>query len=453
MKILFVKPPFNRYSFVKHFSVCEPLEFESLAAHLDGIAEVEIVDLRLDSRSLPSIIESSRPNIVGFTALTMDVNTVLRLCETVKATSNEIVTCVGGEHATFLPEDFASPKVDFVFIGDSTLSFRNLVIKLSDSKSTKPDMPRLQIQSQSKGDNPPRLLPRRELVSRYFSRYTFGCANPVQLVQTTVGCPFRCTYCSIPARQPTYERLSIDAVLLDMSTTRAIDLLSIDANALDDVKFARELYREISSAGLGKRLMISCRTDTIVRNPWLLPILKSAGVSVIAFGIESFDDQWLGRFNKKNSSNHNIEAVRLVHEAGMLVRGNFIVDTNFSIDDFRRLADIVIELEVEFPTFQILTPLPGTELYKAEVHKIAGVDLDLFDLSHAVTETALPLELFHTEFKKLFQVAYGVPRLWWLARRLPSYAMAIRGILIAARSHLEFSYRTSLEASADRIVH
>jgi radical SAM superfamily enzyme YgiQ (UPF0313 family) len=448
MRILFVKPQFNNYAFVQHFMVCEPLEFEMLAAAVGGAHDVRVVDLRVDPVSLEAHLEEYEPDVVGFTALTMDVNTVLGLARRVKSHHPEIVTCVGGEHASFRPEDFGAPSIDFVFQYDALSTFPRLLPEIERIRRTfgrasrlHEHLPRLQRNQSVNDAASTTLMPRRDLCDRYLPKYIYGCANPVNLIQTTAGCPFRCTYCSIPSRQLRYVRRDVEAVLEDMAATKATDLLSIDANALQDVKGSLVLYEEIARAKLKKRLMISCRTDTIVRHTELLEVLKRAGVSVIAFGIENFDDQTLADYEKKNTAENNRRAVELVHEHGMLVRANFIVEQRFVADDFRRLVDHILRLRIEFPTFQILTPLPGTKFFDEKKGDILTTNLDYFDLSHTVLPTRLPTEDFYKEFQRLFRVCYGPKRLLWLTSRLP-LVPAVRGVTVALRSHLGFSYRT-----------
>lgn len=451
MKILFIKPPFNKYVFVRHFSVCEPLEFEMLAAVVSDIHDVRIVDLRVDRHGLRVHLEEYEPDIVGFTALTMDVNTVRRLAKVVKAHRREIVTCVGGEHASLRPEDFETPEMDFIFQYDAVSTFPLLLQEIGRLRRTHGSkvvlhehLHRRQHNILTNDDLRTAPRPRRDLCQQYLPRYTFGCANPVSLIQTTAGCPFQCIYCSIPARFVRYVKRPIDAILDDMAATQSTDLLSIDANALHDVTASIVLYKEIARANLGKRLMISCRTDTVVRHPEMLEVLRLAGVSVIAFGIETLDDKRLHDYQKHNTAENNRWAVRLAHEHGLLVRGNFIIDQQFTRDDFRRLANDVLQAEIEFPTFQILTPLPGTKFFEETKGQILTNDHDYFDLSHSVLPTKLPFEEFHEEFKKLFRICYGPRRLLWLASRVP-LGSSIKGMLIALRSHLEFSYKNHLD--------
>lgn len=437
MRILLVKPPFNTKTFIQHFMVCEPLEFEVLASAIGSDHDVRIADLRVDSLSLAGHLAEFSPDVVGFTSLTMDVNTVRALAKEVRTFSPEIRICVGGEHASFCPEDFPESLFDCVFQFDAARSFRTWIDLLERNSG------RGQPHRMGSFHDPDDLnglpLPRRCLTRKYLRRYTYGAANPIRLIQLTSGCAFGCTFCSIPARANGYQKRDIDRVLEDMASTDSVDLLSIDANALQEIRHSERLYREIAAARLNKRLMISCRTDTIVRHPQILEVLKLAGVSVVAFGIESLDNTWLADHNKRNTAERNLEAVRLVHSSGMLVRGNFIIDQQFSRDDFRKLSDDILGAGIEFPSFQILTPLPGTALFKKQRDNLITTNLDYFDLSHSVLPTRLPLEAFHEEFRRLFRTCYGMRRLIWLGTKVP-LVNALKGIRNAALSHLQFRY-------------
>lgn len=445
MRVLLVKPPFNSLSFVQHLMVCEPLEFEVLAANLDSHHDIHVLDMRVDSLTIADALNSYRPHIVGFNALSMDVSAVNRLSSEIKSLDPSCVICVGGEHASFRPQDF-EPTIDFIFRYDSASTFRKLIQDLESFRATVRDgppdhskLPRIQENPAINDDINSLRLPRRDLTLRYLRRYTYGAARPVSLLQLTAGCAFRCTYCSIPARQRLFVKRRLESILADIEATPATDLLSIDANALQDVKWSEIVYDELARANLAKRLMISCRTDTVVEHPRLVPTLKRAGVSVIAFGIESLSDETLRTYNKRNTVSKNLQAVQIAQANGILVRGNFIIHQNFSRDDFRKLTAQIIESGIEFPTFQVLTPLPGTAFYEEMREHIITDNFDFFDLSHSVLPTRLPFDEFHAEFKRLFRDIYSPTRLLHLARRLP-ITTTLKSLAAIVRSQVQFSY-------------
>jgi radical SAM superfamily enzyme YgiQ (UPF0313 family) len=123
MKILLIKPPFNPHLFSP--AVGEPLELEYLASAVKE-HEVEILDMRLD-KNLNKRLEKYRPDFVGVTAYTCDLNSALDVLKEVKKFNPHISTAIGGHHATFMPYDCVAPFVDAVFLGMSDYSFKDYI--------------------------------------------------------------------------------------------------------------------------------------------------------------------------------------------------------------------------------------------------------------------------------------------------------------------------------------
>jgi radical SAM superfamily enzyme YgiQ (UPF0313 family) len=433
MKVLLVKPPFNPHVFIRRFACCEPYEFAFLARAIDGIAEVAVLDMRLDGRRLHEVLEIERPDVVGFTALTMDVNTVRRLSHEVKKWSDDVVTCVGGEHATFLPGDFVG-TVDYVFTHGSVSTFRRLIENLAQRSP-----PEEAILRGAPAHTEIHLQPDRSIYAQYAGRYIFGPAQPVSLVHTSSGCPARCDFCSIVTKDPKYRTVNIDATLENLASCYATDVLSIDAHALANMRHSEALYRAMATARLGKRLMISTRSDTLTRSPHIVPLLRDAGVSIVSMGLEWLDDDRLSGHNKILKAADGYEAVRLLKEHGILVRANFIITQDFTPDDFGRLTEAVGRMGIDFPVFQILTPLPGTSVYDENRENLVTDNYDFFDLSHSVLRTDLPFHEFHRHFQKLFRDNYSISRSLRLASKMP-ILHSIRGAAVGLLSFSEMRY-------------
>ena len=432
-KILLIKPPFNRHIFVRRFARCEPYEFAFLATGLKNESVVAVIDMRVDNRDIRKIVEDEKPTIVGFTALTMDVNTVRQLAREVKAISPEIVTCVGGEHATFLPNDFL-PDVDFVFTHASIATFKKFVADISAGRR-----PTNAVISGAPAHTEVSISPDRGAYQRYFKKYVFGPAQPVSLLHTSSGCPSNCNFCSIITKDPKYRTADIDSTLKNLSECPGDDVLSIDAHALANIRQSKLLYREIASARLPKRLMISTRSDTLIESPHIVPLLREANVSVVSMGLEAVDDVRLEEHNKEARVDDGFGAVKILKDHGILVRANFIISPDFTRSDFDRLTSAISEMQIDFPVFQILTPLPGTPLYLEYESKFVTQDYDFFDLSHSVVATSMEFREFHEEFRRLFRANYSLKHMWALARKMPLTHTA-RGALIAALSFSEMRY-------------
>jgi hypothetical protein len=79
------------------------------------------------------------------------------------------------------------------------------------------------------------------------------------------------------------------------------------------------------------------------------------------------------------------------------------------------------------PLFTILTPLPGTQLYKAYEDKLLTTDHRLFDLLHAVLPTRLPREEFYREFARAYRATDNTARAAFkvMMKRRPDFVRKI----------------------------
>ena len=112
MKILLIQPPLNQNVIgAGMFFISEPLALETIGAMVSNY-EVKLLDMRVDKVSLQHALIEFMPDIVGITSLTQEVNIVKRLFKEIKNTNKNIVTVIGGQHATLLPHDFYDKNID-----------------------------------------------------------------------------------------------------------------------------------------------------------------------------------------------------------------------------------------------------------------------------------------------------------------------------------------------------
>jgi hypothetical protein len=58
---------------------------------------------------------------------------------------------------------------------------------------------------------------------------------------------------------------------------------------------------------------------------------------------------------------------------------------------------------VELPFFPVLTPLPGTNFYEETKNQLITNNYDLWDLTHTVLPTRLPLKDFYRAYRRLIR--------------------------------------------------
>jgi radical SAM superfamily enzyme YgiQ (UPF0313 family) len=161
----------------------------------------------------------------------------------------------------------------------------------------------------------------------------------------------------------------------------------------------------LQAAGVQKRYFLYGRSDTIARNPDLLEIWRDVGLERVFVGLEFFRDEDLRDIRKGSTLQDNEQAVQILQSLGIDIYASFIVRPEFTKADFAAFRRYCRGLELDFATFAMLTPLPGTDFYQEVKDQLITHNYDLFDFNHTLLPTALPLRDFYEEYYQLYQKA------------------------------------------------
>ena len=229
--------------------------------------------------------------------------------------------------------------------------------------------------------------------------------RPVDVVETSRGCTFDCSFCSIiEMRGRNFHTWSIDRVLRDITDARARGaraIFIVDDNITLNVARFEALCRAIVDAGLNDiDYIVQAMTSSIASaGETLAPLMQKAGFRYVFLGIENIldDDLAFLRARAKNAARENGRrvgnateaAIEILHRHKMYVVGGLIVgnpkDTRESIEanlDFARAR-------VDWPYIQHPTPYPGTPMTKdfRERGLIVNDRLEEYDGTTAVVRT------------------------------------------------------------------
>ncbi len=389
----------------------EPLGLEMLAAVV-GDHDVRILDMRLED-DLAGALSDFAPDVVAVTALTPEVYAAQDVLRQSKEHSQDIFTIAGGHHATLLPESFHMPYIDAIALGEGELVFPQLINELAGDRDFKSvsnlrwrDSDGTFVENPSNGcvlnmDKLP--IPRRDLTAKYRSEYFFLFDKPDTSVATGRGCPYRCNFCSVwKFYDGKTGQMSAERVIEEIKAVDTDHITFVDDNFLMNYKRENAIADLIKAEGIEKTFSMECRTDSIVRHPELVAKWVDIGLYAILLGLEG-SDETLKSVNKKNSAKINDEAIRILHDNGVIIWGAFIADPNWTRDDFKRLRDYVSDKEITHTQFTVLTPLPGSELWRDRYDELLTHDFSCYDCLHAVLPTRLPREEFYKEFANLYR--------------------------------------------------
>ncbi|KAA0256649.1 MAG: radical SAM protein [Acidobacteria bacterium] len=397
-------------------AVAEPIALEYLGAgaRLDG-HEVRILDLRLHPSVLDEALREFRPDVAGVTGYSMHVLRALEVCRRVKELAPGCTTVAGGHHATLEPVDFQEPEVDLVVTGEGVRPFRRILALLQQGQPVR-EVPGVWYRDgggfRSGGvpgawelDAIP--CPDRTLTAEDRHRYHVDWMRPIGLVRTTVGCPFRCSFCSLwRVMSGRYLEREVDAVVEELRSVPERFVFLVDDEAFVDSRRMRALGEAIRTAGLGKLFFAYCRVDSLLRDLDLLRFWHGVGLRRLFVGLESAFEDELRAYGKRQGRDEIVRALRAAREIGIRLFSNFVVDPGYTKREFEGLVRFIEEYDVEYPAFTVLTPIPGTGAsYDSVVERQPNgrPRWDLFDLQHAVTRTRMPPEEFAREYEGLYR--------------------------------------------------
>ena len=181
----------------------------------------------------------------------------------------------------------------------------------------------------------------------------------------------------------------------------------------------RRLAELIKAAGIKKRYFLYGRSDTIARSPDLLAIWREIGLERVFVGLEFCTDEDLQFINKGSTTSDNERAVKILHDLDIELYASFICG-RVTRQDFAFFRQYCRGLGLSFPTFAVLTPLPGTDFYEEVKDRLITHDYDFFDFIHTLLPTDLPLNEFYEEY---YQLSTKAASPWKQLATVPKYRL------------------------------
>ncbi len=414
MRILLVRPPVPKHTIgLKHIMICEPLELTYIAANLED-HEVQIYDALVE-KGFKERLSSFNPDIVISSCYKSGTNEVIKVFRKTKLFNSNIITIVGGVHATLCPEDFADVSVDIIGIGDGTFLTAEICMALTRNESIKriagiaiPIGDGLILKTSDKPYMPKADLlpqPARHLTKHLSHKYYYLMHQPVATVKTTWGCWYKCNFCftwKITGGTP-YSR-SPESIVDELESLEAEDVYIVDDIFLINKSRLRKLADLIKSRNIRKKYLVYARADFIAENETLIEEWSELGLSAVFIGLEATTDVELSLMNKEGEAWQNRKAIEVLRKYNIDTYGSLIPGAEYTRYDWERLWTFVKETGLYYVNISPHTPLPGADIWDIYKDKITiPVDAHgLFDLSHMLLPTKVSLKTFYRELLWLY---------------------------------------------------
>lgn len=206
------------------------------------------------------------------------------------------------------------------------------------------------------------------------------------------GCPHACAFCykdGFFAGGRSFYVQAVDEALAEIERLPGRHLYFLDDHLLGNVPFASALFDGMR--GMGRLWQAAGTVDAVLRQG-LLEKAVACGLRSLFVGFETLDEEDLRAQGKRqNLGRDYAAAIRRLHDHGVMVNASFVF--GFDGDDpsvFDRTVEWAIAQGVETATFHVLTPYPGTGLFRrmeAE-GRLLHREWDRFDTRHAVFRPA-----------------------------------------------------------------
>lgn len=214
------------------------------------------------------------------------------------------------------------------------------------------------------------------------------------LVETTRGCTYRCSFCSIPPyykhthgkrwRERSVENLRMELAKLVSDFPEVRLIAFTDDNFLGfDSRFhkrATQIARHLHAAKSELEFEITCRVDAVEREPFAE--LAALGLAGVFLGIESGVQRILDSFAKRTTVDQNLRAIATLSELGIGCDVGFITfSPGMSLKEVRTNLEFLKHIHDEYrvfvhpaAVFRCLREYPK-DLGVAAIHEEDGANL------------------------------------------------------------------------------
>ena len=391
------------------------LSLTTVAALFPRDAKVRIINDSID------VIDfNERVDLVGITAMTSTAPRAYEIADRFREKGVPVI--LGGMHPTALPQE-ASLHADAVVMGEAEGVMYNLIedFRIGKMKKFYHSIERPSLANLS--------LPRNDLL--YGNKFY----REMDVVQTTRGCPFNCDFCSVSDFfGRTYRTRPIPEVIDEVKRLKNRTIIFfVDDNIAGRPDYAKEFFKALTPLKIrwfGQSSIIVGKDEELLR------LAKKSGCLSLFIGFESLSSASLKEVGKTMNRVQNYSTeIKKIHDSGIGIVGAFIFGFDSDNDSvFKKTVNFIERNRIELASFSILTPLPGTRLYKRmeEEGRIIERDWAKYTCGEVV---------FRPKLLSVSQLQNGY---YWARKRVSSYGSIFRRTLLHPRKTAILSIPVSL---------
>ena len=354
-------------SFGKHV-LTPSLALTSIAGATPGHWQVRYWDENLLQGPPPS---DPFPEVVGISVHLTFARRAYELAQWYRTRGAKVI--LGGLHVLSCPDE-ARPHADALAVGEGVQIWPEILRDIEDG-TLKPKY-QGSYERPYRDDPPPRrdLLPRRDFLTTSSLIATRGCHN-------------RCGFCYLSTKDlhMPYKVRDVEQIVSEFAQDRQPYAVFIDNNLGSRPEYLVSLCRGLKPLG---KIWSAAVTLDVTDDPKVVREMALSGCTGVFIGFESLCDDNLDAARKRTPRTEDYaRRVRLLHDHGIQVNGSFV----FGFDGdgpevFERTVRWIEQNRLECATFHILTPYPGTPLFRQmeSEGRLLHRDWNRYDTAHVV---------------------------------------------------------------------
>lgn len=353
----FVNPPSD---FLIDDQVMPPLGIMYLSAWLKHhLIDSDVVDLANQRIFRDFFINWNVPSTTHyfFTATTPQYKFAVECMEIVKHIYPDVITVIGGAHATFRSDECHEDGFDYIVIGEGECAALRIMQDDLDDNERETGI----VTGELIRDLDFIPFPDRSFDGFDEYHYTLDGVDTATMF-TTRGCPFNCSFC---AKMFNGIRMrGSSSVLREVAHLKT--KFGFEAIMFFDDTFTldKPRLRRICSGMKRMRMKWRCFIHASTVNPDILKMMKRSGCIEVGLGVESGNNTILKTINKKTDIDEIKYVIKTCHNIGLRVKTFLIAglpgETFDTLMDTKRF---LLETKPDDFDLTVFTPYPGNDIW------------------------------------------------------------------------------------------
>jgi len=321
---------------------------------------VNFIDIYLTEEEIPDVMSYDFVGIHSTTITFMSTLKILEKLHLYRKQGWEGKIIVGGPHASIMPESFPD-YVDHIVQGEGEYAVKDIVN--GENKNRVVRYQRIRNLDE---------LPRPAYHHYKYLPYSKWDVNmlevePIATMNTSRGCPFSCTFCSVGAiwgKKYTYhsaERI-VDDIQYLMKDFKAKGIFFREDNFTLNNKRIFDFCELLIKKNIGIKWMCETRVDSLSKG--LLDLMHKSGCRCIYIGVEAGTQRLLNILDKKITIDQVKQVARWCRRLGIKIHASFLTGVpNETMNDRKAIFKLIREIKPHSFLINKYRGYPGSSLY------------------------------------------------------------------------------------------